>query len=156
MSTQDRLPRDQLLAFQPQTMLKEKEKEHISLNAFIQIHLPYEVIWTGFCHHLTPRGTRCDDLSCICIGTTHHIIQPYFLTQQNRITPLGFQHVYSCSDYFELCLSEATTLRKKKKNVTSKVYTWLGFRIRAFLGSFSCCFPRREGMAEGGSSGARQ
>lgn len=60
-----------------------------------------------------------------------HYPAPFFFTQQTSIAPLRFQHVYSCSKYFELCLLEATTLRKKKKKlITSEVHTWLGIRMR--------------------------
>lgn len=79
----------------------------------------------------------------ICIAMIRHYPVPFFFTQQTSIAPLRFQHVYSCSKYFELCLLEATTLRKKKKLITSEVHTWLGIRIH-FPAAFC---EEKEGLA---------
>lgn len=135
--------------------LKKKRKKNIhhSLNALIWPHLPYEVIWTDFCHQFTPWSTRHDDLSFHLHSYDSSLSSPIFLTQQNRIAPLGFQRVYACRDYFELCLLEATTLRKNI--VTSKVSMWLGFRMWASMVCFPAAFNQVRGMAERGSSGPR-
>lgn len=79
-----------------------------------EIHLSTEKHGPALVISSHPKAQDVMIFLLICMAMIRHY-PALFFTQQNSIAPLRSRHVYSCSNYFEVCLLEATTLRKGEK-----------------------------------------